>query len=46
MKKHIQNSGKKMGSVDNHSVPSSLKCAKTFLQDQHLKDIEVNDDEN
>ena len=46
MKKHIENSGKRMGSVDNHSVPTSLKRAKTFLQDEYLKDIEANDDEN
>ena len=43
MKKHIENSGKRMGSVDNHSVPTSLKRAKTFLQDEYLKDIEGND---
>ena len=46
MKKHKENSGKRMGSVDNHSVPTSLKRAKTFLQDEYWKDIEANDDEN
>ena len=46
MKKHIENSGKRMGSVDNHSVPTSLKRAKTFLQDKYLKDIKANDDKN
>ena len=47
MKKHIENcSGKRMGSVDNHSVPTSLKRGKTFLQDEYLKDIEANNDEN
>ena len=46
MKKHIENSGKKMGSVEHHSVPTSLKRAKTFLQDEYLKDIEANDDEH
>ena len=46
MKKHIENSCKRMASVHNHSVPTSLKHAKTFLQDKYLKDIEANDDEN
>ena len=46
MKKHKENSGKKIGSVDHHSVPTSLKQAKTFLQEEYLKDIETNDDEN
>jgi len=46
MKKHIENSGKKMGSVEHHSVPTGLKRAKTFLQEEYLKDIEANDDEN
>ena len=47
MKTHIENSGKRMGSVDNHnSARTSLKRAKTFLQDEYLKDIEGNDYEN
>ena len=46
MKKRKENSGKRMGSVDNHSVPTSLKRAKTFLQDEYWKDIEANDVEN
>ena len=46
MKKHIESSGKKMGSVEHHSVPTGLKRAKTFLQEEYLKDIEANDDEN
>ena len=46
MKKHIESSGKKMGSVEHHSVPTGLKRAKTFLQEEYLKDIEPNDDEN
>ena len=46
MKKHVENSGKRVGSVEHHSVPTSLKRAKTFLQDEYLKDIEANDDEN
>ena len=46
MKKHIENSGKGMGSVYNHSVPTSLKRAKTFLQDEYLKNIEANENKN
>ena len=47
MTKHIEYSGKIMRSRDNHSFPTSLKCAKTCLQDEYyLKDIEANDDEN
>ena len=45
-KKHIENSGKRMGSRYNHSFPTSLKCAKTFLKHEYLKYIEANDDEN
>ena len=36
MKKHVENSGKRVGSVEHHSVPTSLKRAKTFLQDEYL----------
>jgi len=35
-----------MGSVEHHSVPTSLKRTKTFLEDENLKDIETNEDEN
>ena len=45
MKKHIEKSGKKMGCVDHHSVPTSLTRAKTFLLEEYLKDIQTNDDE-
>lgn len=31
MNNHIENSGKKMGSVKHHSVPTKLLLAKTFL---------------
>ena len=46
MKKHIENSRKNMGSVEHHSVPTSLRRVKTFLQDEYLKDIESNNDEH
>ena len=46
MEKHKENSGKKMGSVEHHSVPTGWKRAKTFHQEEYLKDIEANDKEN
>ena len=46
MKKHIENSGKKMRSVEHHSVPTSLKRVTTFLEDKYLKDTETNEDEH
>ena len=47
MKIHIlEDSGKRMGSVDNHSVPTSFKRAKTFLQDEYLKVIEGSGNKN
>jgi len=39
MKKHIENSGKRIGNAEHHSVPTSLKRAKTFLQNAYLSVI-------
>ena len=46
MKKRVENSGKRIGNVEHHSVPTSLKRAKTFLQDEYLKEIEAADDQD
>lgn len=46
MKKHVKNSGKRIGNAEHHSVPTSLKRAKTFLQDEYLKEIEAVDDQD
>ena len=46
MKKHVENSGKRIGNAEHHSVPTSLKRAKTFLQDEYLKEIEAADDQD
>ena len=46
MKKHVENSGKRIGIAEHHSVPTSLKRAKTFLQEGYLKEIEASDDED
>ena len=45
MKKHVENSGKRIGNAERHSVPTSLSCAKTFLRDEYLKEIEAADGE-
>ena len=42
MNQHIESSGKKVGNADNHSIPTNLRKAKTFLRDEYLKDIEAN----
>ena len=46
MKKHVENSGKRIGNAEHHPVPTSLKRAKTFLQDEYLKEIEAADDQD
>ena len=44
MNKYIENSGKRLGS-SHHSVPTSWKKGKTFLEDEYLKNIECTNDE-
>ena len=44
MNRFIANTGKRLGS-SNHSVPTSWKKGKTFLEDEYLKDIECARDE-
>ena len=36
MKKQVEHSGKRSGNAEHHSVPTSRKRAKTFLQDEYL----------
>jgi len=43
---HIRESGKRIGSKDNHSVPTSWRKGKTFLEDEYLKDIECSSDDH
>ena len=45
MNQHITNSGKKLAIIQRHSIPTNLRKAKTFLTDQHLKDIEATSDQ-
>ena len=46
MKKHVENSGERIGNAEHHSVPTNLKRAKTFLQDEYVKEIEAADDQD
>ena len=44
---HIANSGKNIDSTSkSHSVPTSVRKATTFLNDEYLKDISATSDEN
>ena len=44
MDKHITKSGKNIGNKDHHSVPTTLRKAKTFLEDEYLHDIMATSD--
>lgn len=39
MGKHIARSGKNIGNKDHHYVPTPLRKAKTFLEDEYLHEI-------
>ncbi|KAK2547160.1 hypothetical protein P5673_033064 [Acropora cervicornis] len=39
MNEHIARSGKNISDIQNHSVPTSLKKAKTSLEDEYLREI-------
>ena len=39
MNDYIARSGKNIGNKDHHSVPTTLRKAKTFLEDEYLHDI-------
>ena len=45
MNEHVGNSGKRLTNTEKNSIPTNLKKAKTFLQDEYLKDIEANSDQ-
>lgn len=45
MNQHIVNSGKRVANAEHHSIPTNLRKAKTFLNDEYLKDIEANSDQ-
>lgn len=39
MNEYIARSGKNIGNKDHHSVPATLRKAKTFLEDEYLHEI-------
>lgn len=42
MNRHIEQSGKNLGSFSKiHTVPTSPRKAKTFLEDEYLKEIQL-----
>jgi len=45
MNQHVANSGKRVANTEHHSIPTNLRKAKTFLQDEYLKEIEANSDQ-
>ena len=45
MNQHVANSGKRVANAEYHSIPTNLRKAKTFLQDEYLKEIETNSDQ-
>lgn len=41
MDEHVSKTGKRIGKKEHHTVPTSLKMAKTFLNDEYLSEIET-----
>ena len=39
MNEHFARTGKNIGNKDHHSVPTTLRKAKTFLEDKYLNEI-------
>lgn len=47
MNRHIEQSGKNLGSFSKiHTVPTSPRKAKTFLEDEYLKEIQAASDDH
>jgi len=46
MNSHISKSGKNVDSRNSHSVPTSVRKATTFLNDEYLKDLSAASDDN
>ena len=46
MNQHIARSGKNIGNIHHHSVPTTLRKAKTFLEDEYLHEIMATCDEH
>ena len=45
MNEHIARSGKSISNIRHHSVPTSLRKAKTFLEDEYLREITAASDD-
>lgn len=45
MNNHVTKSGKSISNQDHHSVPTGLRKAKTFLEDEYLHEIEATSDQ-
>ena len=45
MNEHIARAGKSISDIQNHSVPTSLRKAKTFLEDECLREINAASDD-
>ncbi|CAB4013576.1 Hypothetical predicted protein, partial [Paramuricea clavata] len=45
MTEHISRSGKTIAGLEHHSVPTSLRKAKTFLDDEYLYEIMATSDD-
>ena len=45
MNEHIARSGKSISNTQHHSVPTSLRKAKTFLEDEYLREITAASDD-
>ena len=45
MNEHIARTGKSISDIQNHSVPTSLRKAKTFLEDECLMEINAASDD-
>ena len=46
MNEHIARSGKRISDIQNHSVPTSLRKAKTFLEDEYLREVNAASDDS
>ena len=45
MNEHIARSGKSVSNIQHHSVPTSLRKAKTFLEDEYLRETTASSDD-
>ena len=46
LKRCLASSGKSISNIQHHSVPTSLRKAKTFLEDEYLREITAASDDH